>query len=99
MATSNYKRIQEIKSHLECIEANRYYHRDKYMYDSIADNAWEVFVDIQKVAEASTNDFIKAVCQSVEKWERISEKQAFVIARFAAENEMTFWFDEIKAEC
>lgn len=48
----------------------------------------EMLSKIEMKAEESGNDFIVSICQSVDKYMKCSEKQAYCLAKFAIENEI-----------
>lgn len=41
---------------------------------------------IEATAQKSGNTFIESVCQSADKYMRVSDKQAYCLAKFAVEN-------------
>jgi hypothetical protein len=46
----------------------------------------KMFVKIETSAKEKGNDFIVSICQSVDKYMRCSDKQAYCLAKFAIEN-------------
>lgn len=48
----------------------------------------EMLSKIEMKAKESGNDFIASICQSVDKYMKCSEKQAYCLAKFAIENEI-----------
>lgn len=48
----------------------------------------EMFEAIELKAKELGNDFIESVCQSVDKYMRCSDKQAYCLAKFATENQI-----------
>lgn len=46
----------------------------------------EMIVKIELAAKECGNDFIVSVCQSVEKYMKCSDKQAYCLAKFATDN-------------
>lgn len=50
----------------------------------------EMLAKIELQAKELNNDFIASVCQSVDKYMRCSDKQAYCLAKFAVENNIKF---------
>ncbi len=48
----------------------------------------EMYAAIELKAKELGNDFIASVCQSVDKYMRCSDKQAYCLAKFAVENQI-----------
>lgn len=48
----------------------------------------EMLVKIEMAAKETGNDFIASVCQSVVKYMKCSDKQAYYLAKFAIENDI-----------
>lgn len=48
----------------------------------------EMLSKIEMKAKESGNGFIASICQSVDKYMKCSEKQAYCLAKFAIENEI-----------
>lgn len=48
----------------------------------------EMLSKIEMKAKESGNDFIASICQSVDKYMKCSEKQAYCLAKFAIGNEI-----------
>lgn len=48
----------------------------------------EMFAKIEMAAKELSNDFIVSVCQSVVKYMKCSDKQAYSLAKFTIENEI-----------
>lgn len=50
----------------------------------------EMLAKIELQAKELNNDFIASVCQSVDKYMRCSDKQAYCLTKFAVENNIKF---------
>lgn len=50
----------------------------------------EMVFKIEKAAEKLNNSFIVSVCQSVDKYMKCSDKQAYYLAKFAIDNQVEF---------
>ena len=59
--------------------------------NSLSYQIWEKDIaKIWMVAREQGNDFIKSVCGSCEQYMRVSEKQAYCLAKFAMDNNIVF---------
>lgn len=74
--------LDEAKSKMMWINGLVYGDRRSMSYQL----AEEMYVSIEMAAKKSGNDFIVALCQSVMRYMKCSEKQAYCLARFAIDN-------------
>lgn len=76
--------LQQAISKLQWINNCIYGDRNSMGYQISA----EMFAGIEMKAKEVGNDFIASICQSVDKYMKCSDKQAYCLAKFAIDNEI-----------
>lgn len=76
--------LQQAISKLQWINGCVYGDRNSMSYQISA----EMYASIEMKAKEVGNDFIASICQSVDKYMKCSDKQAYCLAKFVIENEI-----------
>ena len=78
--------LEQVISHLKTINYLCYGDRNGLSYQIWANDVYK----IQQAAERVGNRFIQDVCESVDRYYKISDKQAYCLAVFAISNNVEF---------